>query len=285
MHRFFPISVLCLGLSLGLTCAACNPSSNDANKPGSHAPSPNGSTVVPEVPATGGGQSTSQPPEGPPVVDSPPVTGPPGTTPIDPVPAVTSEPPPERPSVMAGMGLVIGEVTPTSALAQIRLTSSDQLENGDVPGLGGHVQFVLRAEADPNGVGLSVAVQAVPERDFIARATFTGLLPGTSYSVSTQMGASAASMTAGPQAVFKTLQGPNGTQSVKFAVVTGMAYSKFHGDARHGAHIPPPYVGPDKHLGYPALAAILKVKPDYFVGTGDNVYYDEPTGEWRAQTV
>ena len=31
-----------------------------------------------------------------------------------------------------------------------------------------------------------------------------------------------------------------------------------------------------KLLGYPALVSILKLKPDYFVGTGDNVYYDGP---------
>ncbi len=34
------------------------------------------------------------------------------------------------------------------------------------------------------------------------------------------------------------------------------------------------YTGPDKDLGYPALAAIMKMKPDFFVGTGDSVYYD-----------
>ena len=62
-----------------------------------------------------------------------------------------------------------------------------------------------------------------------------------------------------------------------------MNYGKFHGDDRidkkvHLLHnntkLPEPYSGPDKHLGYPALVSILKVKPDFFVGTGDNVYYD-----------
>ena len=38
----------------------------------------------------------------------------------------------------------------------------------------------------------------------------------------------------------------------------------------------PPSSGEDKLLGYPALVSILKLKPDYFVGTGDNVYYDGP---------
>jgi alkaline phosphatase/alkaline phosphatase D len=41
------------------------------------------------------------------------------------------------------------------------------------------------------------------------------------------------------------------------------------------------YKGPDRTLGYPALKAILDAKPDFFVGTGDNVYYD--SGPKHAQ--
>ena len=36
------------------------------------------------------------------------------------------------------------------------------------------------------------------------------------------------------------------------------------------------YPGEDKKLGYPALVAIKNLKPDYFIGTGDNVYFDHP---------
>lgn len=34
--------------------------------------------------------------------------------------------------------------------------------------------------------------------------------------------------------------------------------------------------GVNKNLGYPALEAIRKLSPDFFVGTGDNVYFDDP---------
>lgn len=34
------------------------------------------------------------------------------------------------------------------------------------------------------------------------------------------------------------------------------------------------YSGPDRELGFPALKTILDKKPDFFVGTGDNIYYD-----------
>ncbi len=72
-----------------------------------------------------------------------------------------------------------------------------------------------------------------------------------------------------------------------------MNYAKFHGSdqidrARHlehnNAELPGPYSGPDKQLGYPALAAILEREPHFFVGTGDNVYYDTPR-EGRAETL
>jgi alkaline phosphatase D len=33
----------------------------------------------------------------------------------------------------------------------------------------------------------------------------------------------------------------------------------------------------DKQLGYPAFAAMLALKPDFFIGTGDIVYYDQPS--------
>ncbi|MCA9249217.1 MAG: alkaline phosphatase family protein, partial [Planctomycetales bacterium] len=76
-------------------------------------------------------------------------------------------------------------------------------------------------------------------------------------------------------------------------VVTGMNYAKFHGDRRidlkqhlleNNTKLPPPYAGKDKSLGYPALAAILATDPDFFVGTGDNVYYDTPDKP-RAETL
>ncbi len=72
-----------------------------------------------------------------------------------------------------------------------------------------------------------------------------------------------------------------------------MNYAKFHGDDRidrkqhlleNNTALPKPYSGKDKDLGYPALKSILELKPDFFVGTGDNVYYDTPDDP-RAQTV
>jgi len=200
---------------------------------------------------------------------------------------------------LAGMGIMVGEVTTSSALVQVRLTTADHLVDGDVPGSAGIVEFVLRpqqhaddASAPPSKISTQF-VTATDERDFIARASFTALVSGTRYVCTTRIGADKRSLTAGPTARFATLPGPNAAKPVRFVVVTGMNYAKFHGDERidkkqhklqNNAALPPPYGGPDKQLGYPALKTILSLKPDFFVGTGDNVYYDTPTKP-RAETI
>lgn len=183
---------------------------------------------------------------------------------------------------------MVGEVSANSAHVQVRLSTTDQLQAGDVPGADGVVEFTLH----PGNVAPQV-IPAKPARDHIARATFRSLQPGTAYTCTTRIGATKESLRQGPTAKFTTLPGADSTAPVRFVVVTGMNYAKFHGDDRidrkihleqNNTKLPAPYTGPDKHLGYPALASILKLKPDFFVGTGDNVYYDTPK-EPRAQKV
>ncbi|MFQ5731297.1 MAG: alkaline phosphatase D family protein [Planctomycetaceae bacterium] len=204
--------------------------------------------------------------------------------------AAAGEPARTRPK--AGQGIMVGEVTPTTALIQVRLTQTGKLVKGDVPGTPGVVEFVLAADhADSRAT--TKTVKATAERDFIARAAFFHLKPATRYRCSTRIGKNAKTLRPGPTATFKTLPGRHLSRKVRFVVVTGMNYAKFHGDDRidrklHKLHnnteLPKPYSGPDKHLGYPGLASILKKKPDFFVGTGDNVYYDTPKKP-RAETV
>jgi len=198
---------------------------------------------------------------------------------------------------LAGMGIMVGEVTPNTALVQVRLTKSDRLIDGDVAGTAGVVEFVLvpanAAEPAAEGILDPQVIAALPERDFIARAKFTNLTPGANYICQTRIGANIDELRPGPSATFKTLPGPTRANAVQFVVVTGMNYGKFHGDQRidraihliqNNTDLPRPYAGPDKHLGYPALATILKLQPDFFVGTGDNVYYDTPKDP-RAEKV
>jgi len=199
---------------------------------------------------------------------------------------------------LAGQGIMVGEVDPTSALIQIRLTESDTPLDGDVPGSPGIVRFILRVDETGSSSGRRPAVarqvvRAVAEHDFIARAHFTGLQPNTRYVCVTRIGSDRESLRKGPTARFRTLAGPDIATPFEFVVVTGMNYAKFHGDDRidrkqhlveNNTELPAPYTGKDKHLGYPGLASILALKPDFFVGTGDNVYYDTPDNP-RAKTI
>src|SRR5690606_25564572 len=134
---------------------------------------------------------------------------------------------------LAGMGVMVGEVTPTGALVQVRLTTADRLVNGDVPGAPGVVEFRVSADGDgAQTVGKPQLLEAAAERDFIARAAFTGLKPGTRYLCRTRIGKDRDSLRQGPEARFTTLYGADQSAATSFVVVTGMNYAKFHGDNR-----------------------------------------------------
>lgn len=205
---------------------------------------------------------------------------------------VPPKPPEDTAQPQAGMGIMAGEVTDRSALVQVRLTETDRLVKRDVKGAWGVVEFSLQP-ADRTSDVLQQTLHAFPQRDFIVRAHFNRLEPGTAYVCRTRIGLDRNSLRDGPAVEFNTHPGQNLAKTVRFVVVTGMNYAKFHGDDRidrkqhlieNNTKLPKPYSGPDKHLGYPALETILKFRPDFFIGTGDNVYYDTPDNP-RAQTV
>lgn len=174
------------------------------------------------------------------------------------------------------MGEMAGEVTDTSVILQTRLTATEGLVDGDVPGISGTARFELSEAEDFSNVRRSDWIQATAEHDFIVKTMMKGLTPGTRYYYRVVFGSNRQTTTTGPTCSFRTSPGAESRSPVSFVVVTGMNYMSFHygrprGGKRTGRGA---YAGPDKHLGYPALATILKMQPDFFVGTGDNVYYD-----------
>jgi len=216
----------------------------------------------------------------------------------------------EAPEVYAGQGILLGELTSTSVLAQVRLTRAEHLipdsfagrdgrSMADVPGVSGIVKFGLIPGSDSDDLPRAAlwvdTVSVSGERDFIGRTQLTNLKPDTAYRLVTWIGTAEDSLRAGPVATFRTHPGRDSTQPIRFVVVTGMNYAKFHGDDRmdralhlknNNTALPAPHSGPDKHLGYPGLDSILRLKPNFFVGTGDNIYYDTPPGDdHRAQQV
>ena len=191
--------------------------------------------------------------------------------------------------------MMVGEVSTHSANIQVRLTRTEKLVDRDVPGTPGSVEFSLQPSRQTviEPIPATKSATAAAENDYIARVTFSGLDPDTEYTCRSLIGPDTKHLRPGPIATFRTHAGPEIASDFSFVVVTGMNYGKFHGvngidkknhRARNNTSLPAPYEGPDKHLGYPALESILKLKPDFFVGTGDNVYYDTPKDP-RAKTV
>lgn len=176
-------------------------------------------------------------------------------------------------------GETAGEPTQSSIILQSRLTRGREFIQGDLPGATGVTCFELSENPDFRNSFKSKWIKAVPEHDFIIKQKVGNLRSGIRYCYRLLYGPDTNKIKTGNTCTFKTLDSPDTKEKTTFVVVTGMNYHKFH----YGSKGRPAYKGPDKNLGYPALKTILDMQPDFFVATGDNVYYDYPR-ETAAQT-
>ncbi len=175
-------------------------------------------------------------------------------------------------------GELAGEVTASTVLLQSRLTALpgpglDAM--GDVPGAVGAGCFEWSTAADFTNAKRSHWMQAGAGSDFILRTRLGGLVPGTVHYYRLVFGTDEASAKPGPTRQFKTL--PTATQApeVSFCMGSCMNYYAFMSGKPNGKG-PVTATLEDKRLGYPSFAAMLALKPDFFIGTGDIVYYDQP---------
>jgi len=169
-------------------------------------------------------------------------------------------------------GEMAGEVSMDSVILQSRLTGPQVDADGDVPGAAGVARFEIADNDAFRGSRFTDWVKTKPEDDYLVKFKVDGLKPGTKHYYRLHFGEQRRSSRTGPTRSFKTHRGGGLSANTSFVVVTGMNYAFFQdgprGDGKRA------YEGPDKELGYPALKAMLDLKPDFFVGTGDNVYYD-----------
>ena len=191
-----------------------------------------------------------------------------------------------REEIYHAQGEMAGELTDHSVILQTRLTSSAGLLNGDVPGKIGIARMVLDKDSTFVDPIYTDWQSSDPVLDYILKWTIDTLQPGSGYYYRLEFGTRRKSTSFGPVNSFTTLPGENSEEPVSFVVVTGMNYAKFHFGPHGNPDLSEPgaYAGEDKPLGYPALASILRLSPTFFVGTGDNVYYDHPSGPWAATT-
>ena len=179
-------------------------------------------------------------------------------------------------------GEMSGEVSSSSVILQSRLTATEKDSDGDVPGAPGWARFELADNPSFENSRHTEWLAAVAQYDFMIKAKVEDLEPATRYYYRLEFGETKQPGRQGPARTFKTHPAPETIASCRFVVVTGMNYHYFHyGGPGNGR---PAYSGPDKQLGYPALVSMLQRKPDFFVGTGDNVYYDSPR-ETSARTA
>ena len=179
-----------------------------------------------------------------------------------------------------------GEVASSSAILQSRLTSTDPYQDPRWEGIRGEdgwARFEIADNPGFDGSRMTPWLEAEPKTDFIVKAVVKELRPATKHYYRLHYGPDRQTLRVSDAASFRTLAGASGEGAYRFAIVTGMNYSFFH-YLGHPGRRTGPYSGPDKALGYPALASIAKLAPDFFVGTGDNVYYDHPGHRGRAQT-
>ncbi|MFT4688669.1 MAG: DUF6807 family protein [Verrucomicrobiia bacterium] len=177
---------------------------------------------------------------------------------------------------LAAQGEFAGEVSADSVLLQTRLTATAGLDTeGDIPGAPGVACFEYATDANFKDAKRTVWIPARSHQDFIVRTKLTELKPGTTYFYRALIGHDRTSFRTGSTRQFRTLPGPQANKDVRFCVGSCMIYERFI-NGTSANKLPLATTAEDRRLGYPAFAAMNKLKPDFFVGTGDIVYYDWP---------
>jgi phosphodiesterase/alkaline phosphatase D-like protein len=176
-----------------------------------------------------------------------------------------------------GQGAICGEVTQSTALLQTRLTRGTELDvNGDLPGAEGVACFEWGTQVNFSDTQHTPFQAASEAKDFILRFELTALKPNTTHYYRAVYGSKESNAKPGPACSFKTLPDEKTDTPVRFIVGSCMNYNKFMLGKKGKASGPESATEEDKRLGFPSFESMLKLNPDFFVGTGDIVYYDHP---------
>ena len=167
-----------------------------------------------------------------------------------------------------------GEVTTHSVILQSRLTQTDTLVAGDVPGAAGIACFELSTDSSFTEVFRTPWDAAVAKNDFIIKLPITGLLPHTRYYYRLRYGLREDQTQLSRVGTFRTLVGAERAEPVRLALATCMNYALYYTGRYSGDSLVVPGHSGDRLTGYPALVSIIEQRPDYFISMGDNVYYD-----------
>ena len=128
---------------------------------------------------------------------------------------------------------------------------------GAAPGSKGFARLKYRATNEKEWIQ-SDWIAVNPERAFTNQFKLSGLSPGTTYELLVEASPDGSkNIGATIKGNFKTAQAANVPSEVNFIVTTGTSYGDVDSDA-----------------GYKLYPSSLKLDPEFFVHTGDIVYYD-----------
>ncbi len=175
--------------------------------------------------------------------------------------------------------LLVGEVTQNTAVLQARTTKTDSLvDEYDVPGKAGIGRFEISTDQDFNQCKQTKWMKSEKENDFIIKEQVTDLEPGKKYYYRLAYGLDTNNTFYSTAGHFKTLPSSSAKEEISFAMVTGMHHYRFWKGNIEKRGVPAPS-SKDSILGFPAYESLEEINPDYFIGNGDNVYYDHrPNG-------
>jgi len=134
---------------------------------------------------------------------------------------------------------------------------ADKME-GAMPGAQGQVRIGYYPNDKSSKPRYTKWLTVDPEKDFTQQVLIKNLLPGTSYSLTSQSRDGEMKVGATIKGSFRTAPDPKSRSDVKFAVITGQEYHRKDSVEGHKIY------GPMKNLD-----------PDFFIHTGDIIYYDK----------
>lgn len=168
---------------------------------------------------------------------------------------------PATPGPHQANGIKIGEVTSTTAIVWTRLTAAPERapDRWEVPGSPGEVRIVFQPADTPVPRRTTKWTAVDPERDFTHQFLLENLDSGRGYTLTVEArGGERTDITSRTPGAFRTAPDAGTPAEVRFVAITGQGFHR-RDDPERG------------HRIYPAMLAL---DPDFFVHTGDIVYYD-----------
>lgn len=165
-------------------------------------------------------------------------------------------------------GIKIGEVDQDSVLVWTRLTSVEtgnyQLVSGSAPGMAGEVRVVLWPKENPGAVSTTSWEAVDRAADHTRQIVLNGLAANTAYDLRCESrAAGGGAVSSSVDGSFRTAPEAGHIRPVICTVVTGQGLDTVDSGAN----------------GHRAYLEMLNLDPDFFVHTGDVLYYDKNVGE------